>query len=101
MRLGISCLLLAAAVTITATAAHAQSLWIPRDREKSVLLEVMKPGVEFVKEDFFTMAGFFDARFPVDPKTSLVVEVPFARLGGDYFLYIGSPGFSQVAPVYL
>ena len=37
--------------------ARAQSLWIPRDREGSVMFEALLPGVEFVQNEDFQLAS--------------------------------------------
>ena len=76
--------------------ARAQSLWIPRDREGAVMFEALLPGVEFVQnEDFLTGAYFLDARYPVSSSVSVVGELTYARLKGEYLIYVGSPEVSS------
>jgi len=89
--------------TLAPGSVRCQSLWIPRDRDQSVLLEILKPGLEYIDEDTFTAAFFLDGRFALGPNVFLVGEIPFSRFAGDYYFFVGSPHRSEAAPgkVYL
>jgi hypothetical protein len=92
----IALLVLILGLAIPPSIACAQSLWIPRDREGSVMFEALLPGVEFVQnEDSFTGAYFLDARYPVSSNISIVGEMAYARLKGEYLIYLGSPEVSS------
>jgi len=60
--------------TLAPGSVRCQSLWIPRDRDQSVLLEILKPGLEYIDEDTFTAAFFLDGRFALGPNVFLVGE---------------------------
>ena len=87
--------LFAFAVTLASGHAHGQSLWLPRDRDRSLLVEALHPRLETIDEDFFTAAFFLDARWSLSPKVFLVGELPYARFRGDFYYYTISPGRSE------
>jgi len=78
-------------------AAHAQSLWLPRDRG-SITLEALKPNFKTIDEDFFTGAFFLDLRTPIKEGGWIVAEVPYARVSADYFeVFFGLTHFSEAS----
>src|SRR5258705_1058315 len=91
MRLAV---LLTLAILLAPVPARAQSLWMPRDRGGSVVLEALRTGIEFVEDKFPTGALFLDVRVPVS-HAWLVAEVPYGRLKGDYLIFIGSSGVTE------
>ncbi len=85
--------------TLAPGSVRCQSLWIPRDRDQSVLLEILKPGLEYIDEDTFTAAFFLDGRFALGPNVFLVGEIPFSRFAGDYYFFVRgseSPFFGEL-----
>ncbi len=71
--------------------ARAQSLWIPRDRDRCAQIEFLEPGLELIDETFSTAALFLDARYSWASDLAFVVEVLFTRFDGNYEFYIGDP----------
>lgn len=63
------------------SAANAQSLWIPRDRDLSVTLEVLKPSIEGFDESFSPLIAL-TPRVPLSSRVTFVGELPFARFKG-------------------
>jgi len=61
--------------------ASAQSLWMPRDKERAVLIEVLKPSFDLVDEEFATGAMFVGYRSAPQAGASIVIEGSFARFG--------------------
>jgi hypothetical protein len=90
--------LFAFAVTLASSHAQGQSLWLPRDRDRSILVEALHPRLETIDEDFFTAAYFLDVRCSVSPGVFVVGELPYARFDGDFYYYTGSPHRSEFTP---
>jgi hypothetical protein len=67
------------------SAASAQSLWMPRDRESAVMLELLKPSFDTVDEDFTSFAGFLGFRSTPKSNVSVALEASMARIGYDEF----------------
>jgi hypothetical protein len=63
-----------------AAPAIAQSIWIPRDRERSITFAVAKPSLEFVDERRFSPVLTLTSRMPVSERVWWVVEIPYAHL---------------------
>ena len=65
---------------------RAQSLWLPRDVDQSVTLEILKPNFDYPSsagdESFGTVALWLTARLPVREKLSLIVQVPASHYSG-------------------
>ncbi len=79
-----------AAAAMMAPSALAQSLWMPRDHESAVMLELLKPSFDGVDEEFASFSGFLGFRSAPKSKVSIVAEASIARLGYD-------DGFSQIS----
>jgi len=78
----------ALAVGALASTATAQSLWMARDGEKAVMLEVLKPELDGFDQELLSAAFFLSGRGAVSPRISVVGELPFARHKSTY-LYFG------------
>jgi hypothetical protein len=65
--------------------ATSQSIWLPRDTDRSVTLEFLKPDFDGFDEDFMTGAAFLSARLPVSPKLSFIGQIPYAQFGPGNF----------------
>ena len=65
--------------------ASAQSLWMPRDHESAVMLELLKPSFDTVDEDFTTFSGFLGFRSTPKSNASIMLEASMARIGYDEF----------------
>ena len=78
--------LMAAASALAAHTVSAQSIWHPRDVDRAVTVEFLKPDFDdepFAEdEDFMTAAAFLSARLPLSPKLSFIGQVPLARFYG-------------------
>lgn len=75
---------------ITAPTATAQSLWMPRDGDRTVMLEVLQPSLEYFDSEIFSAAFFLSGRVAVSPRLSVVGELPFARHKSTYFIFFPS-----------
>lgn len=94
----LACVVLAlGAFSATATA---QSLWMARDGEQTLMLEVLQPSIEGFDSEPFSAAFFLSGRGFVSPHLYVVGELPFARHKSTYNLFgtfdvsnstIGSP----------
>jgi hypothetical protein len=99
----ISQLLVLLAVFASAPA-FAQSIWMPRDKEWGLLLELLHPSIEGIDSEFPTGALYLGARIGVGEKLALVAEVPYAHsepviTGG---IFLGDfPSSSTVGNPYL
>ena len=65
--------------------ASSQSIWLPRDIDRSVTLEFLKPDFDedlSSDEDFMTGAAFLSTRLPLSSKLSFIGQIPFARYSG-------------------
>lgn len=72
--------LLATALVAAASApAAAQSLWMQRDGDHTILLEMLRPSIEDVDGKLLTGAFFLSGRTKVSPGVSLVGELPYLR----------------------
>lgn len=84
------CLLVTAAVIALGTivpVATAQSLWMPRDGDRTLMLEVLKPSLEGFDTEFSTGALFLSGRLAVSPRLSVVGEIPYARHKSTYLVF--------------
>lgn len=77
----------AALSAITASSATAQSLLMPRDGDRTVMLEVLQPGLEGFDSELFSAAFFLSGRVAVSPQLSVVGELPYARHRSTYFVF--------------
>lgn len=72
--------------------AEAQSLWMPRDQNHSLLLEALHPSIERSETDFPTGTIFLGGRFRLSEIAAIVVEVPYARFEGRFpFEFFSDP----------
>jgi len=79
---------IAAALGATiASPAIAQSLWMPRDGDRTVMLEVLKPSLEGFDSKLFSAAFFLSGRVAVSPRLSVVGELPYARHESTYLIF--------------
>jgi len=69
----------ALAVGALASTATAQSLWMARDGEQTLMLEVLKPELSGFDQELFSAAFFLSGRGAVSPRISVVGELPFVR----------------------
>lgn len=90
--------LAAACLVAAAGPASSQSLWIPRDRDHAVLLELLRPSVEHFDADALSGAAFLSGRIALSPYAALVAEVPFAREEGR--VYFAIPAYYYEDPWY-
>ncbi|HEU4764202.1 MAG TPA: hypothetical protein VFT93_00970 [Candidatus Eisenbacteria bacterium] len=67
-------------LTMLASSAGAQSIWIPRDRDRSVTLAAAKPSLDYVDEKTFSPVLTLTSRQPLGTRMSWVVEIPYAHL---------------------
>lgn len=58
--------------------ALAQSPYLDRGQDRSLLLEVLKPSLDGEDPDFVTSTWFLGTRFAVSPQARVVFEFPFA-----------------------
>src|SRR6185503_7823805 len=80
--------LIAAAIGATiASPATAQSLWMPRDGDRTVMLEVLKPSLEGFDSKLFSAAFFLSGRVAVSPRLSVVGELPYVRHESTYLVF--------------
>lgn len=78
------------AVVVTAMiapTATAQSLWMQRDGEQTLMLEVLQPSLEGFDAKPFSAALFLSGRGTVSPRISVVGELPFARHRSTYLIF--------------
>jgi hypothetical protein len=73
---GIACVL----ALVPAAQAPAQSIWIPRDRDRSVTFAAAKPSLEFIDERRFSPVLTLTSRMPVSGRIWWVAEIPYAHL---------------------
>ncbi|HET9253045.1 MAG TPA: hypothetical protein VFP58_13110 [Candidatus Eisenbacteria bacterium] len=104
-------LLITLAVTFTFTSfstcvtpARAQSIWIPRDKDRGILLEALHPSIEGIDPEFPTGALYLGARIGLGETWALVAELPYAHsepfIGGGIFLG-NFPSSSTIGNPYL
>lgn len=67
---------------VFASSAAAQSLWLPRDRDHTVSLEMLHPSLEGFDSDLLSGAFFLAGRVAVSPRIAVVGELPYAKLKG-------------------
>jgi hypothetical protein len=84
--------LVAITVSLAPSSAHAQSLWLPRDHDTTLLLEALKPGLELIDEEFPTGVVFLGVRHATSPGLALVAELPYAKFKGTFDLFVGPSG---------
>lgn len=75
-------------------AADAQSLWIPRDRDRSITIAAVRPSLEVVDENFSPVVTL-TARLPLGARIGCVAELSYAHLatGEDFMVPVsGVPG---------
>ena len=72
-------ILAAALGTAVSTPAAAQSLWMQRDGDHTVLLELLRPNIEEVNSELLSGAFFLSGRTRVSSGISLVGELPYLR----------------------
>ncbi|HEU4724492.1 MAG TPA: hypothetical protein VFU59_04245 [Candidatus Eisenbacteria bacterium] len=73
--------------------AFAQSLWLPRDTDSAVLLEMLRPNVEHIDAGSLSAAYFLGGRIRLSDRIAFVGELPYVRhenSGGYYYFY--APG---------
>ena len=63
----------------TAGPAWAQSIWLPRDQERGLLLEVLHTRMEFYDMDSPMGCLYLGGRVALRPTVALVAEVPYIR----------------------
>jgi hypothetical protein len=74
-------LVIACALTLMLVeAAHAQSIWIPRDRDRSITVAAAKTSLEHVDEKAFSPVLTLTSRQPLGSRMFWVVEIPYAHL---------------------
>lgn len=78
-----------AAALVLPSHSRAQSLWLPRDVDRSVTLEIFKPNFDYPSfagnESFGTMAFWLTARLPLQGKLdnlSFILQLPAAHYSG-------------------
>jgi hypothetical protein len=70
-----------------ASPATAQSQWMPRNGDQTVMLEVLQPSLEGFDSELFSAAFFLSGRVALSPRLSVVGELPFARHKSTYFAF--------------
>lgn len=68
---------LAAVVAATTTPAAAQSLWMPRDTDYTISLEMLRPNLEDVDSGVLSGSFFLAGRARLSPGVSFVGELPY------------------------
>jgi len=79
--------LMIASSTLAVRPALSQSIWLPRDVDRSVTLELLKPDFNddpTSGEDFGTGAALLSTRLPLSPKLAFIGQIPFARFDGPF-----------------
>ena len=82
-------LLAAVAVAAASRPAAAQSLWMTREGEQTIMLEMLRPSIEDVDQKFYSAAFFVSGRATVMSNVAVVAELPYAnhkstQLGTDF-----------------
>lgn len=54
-------------------------MWLPRDKETVVMLEMLRPNVEALDSDAFSASFFLGGRLPLNDRIAIVGEIPFVR----------------------
>ncbi len=99
-----------ATVLAAAPQLQAQSLWLPRDSDHAVMLEMLRPNVERVDGEIFSAAYFLSGRVCVSDRIAVVGELPYARFAGTvsynsgypfYGFYFGDISESSIGNPYL
>jgi len=75
------------AVGTLSTTATAQSLWMARDGEQTLMLEVLRPSLEGFDSELLSAAFFLSGRGAVTPRISVVGELPFVRHKSTYLIF--------------
>src|SRR6185436_17870611 len=70
-----------------ASPAMAQSLWMPRNGDRTVMLEVLQPSLEGFDSELFSDAFFLSGRVALSPRLAVVGELPFARHKSTYLVF--------------
>ena len=70
---------LALAIVLAPTPAASQSLWLPRDGNTTVMLEMLHPSIEDVDTDLLSASFFLAGRFTFSPSVAVVAELPYAN----------------------
>jgi hypothetical protein len=73
--------------TVVATApspAAAQPLWMPRESDHTITLEMLRPNLEDVDAKFLSAAYFLSGRVAVSPTVAVVGELPFSNHKSSY-----------------
>lgn len=71
--------LAAATVAVASPPAVAQSLWIVRDSDHTIILEMLRPNLEGVDAEFLSAAFFLSGRAKISPNLAMVGEFPYVR----------------------
>jgi len=77
-------LLAAALIAAAPLPAAAQSLWMQRDGDHTVMLEMLRPSIEDVDSDVLSGVFFLSGRTKVSSGISLVGELPYLRHASSY-----------------
>jgi hypothetical protein len=80
------------AISLAPSSTRAQSLWLPRDHDTTLLLEALKPGLELIDEEFPTGVVFLGVRHATSSGLALVAELPYAKFKGTFDLFVGPSG---------
>lgn len=73
------CMVAAATVAVAPTLVAAQSLWMERESEHSVMLEMLRPNLEDVDSKFLSAAFFLSGRAAISSHAAIVAELPYAN----------------------
>ncbi|MGH9389526.1 MAG: hypothetical protein ACRD1Z_07915 [Vicinamibacteria bacterium] len=76
------CMLAVPLVAAPWTPAAAQSLWMPRDADHTVMLELLRPTWEPVDSDLLSGPLLLSGRTALSPRLAFVGELVYARLSG-------------------
>jgi hypothetical protein len=82
----------------------AQSIWLDRSHEKTIVLEIQKP--DFDGEDqttFMTTSWFLYGRFPLSTNVNMVAEIPFShyKLDAETYYFMENEGQSAFGNPYV
>jgi hypothetical protein len=83
--------LTAAAIAAASPPAAAQSLWMTRDTDRTVMFEMLRPNIEGVDADFLSAAFFLSGRAVISSSAAVVGEIPYANHKG-HQTFVGFPG---------
>ncbi len=100
--------LVGALVAIGSSPVAAQSLWMARESDHTIMLEMLRPNLEGVDAELFSAAFSLSGRAAVSPHLAVVGELPYARhksrrLGTDFNGYeiVSEVSSSTIGNLYL